>query len=100
LQRRINCRLFRRSNFLTTRGNKHIKRGTAIATFVNGKYPRKKHGNHAALYVSQDDEGITVVEQFRGVSAQERKLKFLGKTKDGYVNPSNNGDAFSIIELP
>ena len=28
-----------------------IKKGTAIATFVDGFYPNKPHGNHAALYI-------------------------------------------------
>jgi hypothetical protein len=26
-----------------------IAKGTAIATFVSGKYPNKAHGNHAAF---------------------------------------------------
>ena len=84
------------------RGHKTIKRGTAIATFVDGKYPNKSHGNHAALYVSQDDKGIWVVDQWEGKTAPftKRRLPFMGKNADGtYKDPSNNGDAFSIIEL-
>src|SRR5687768_5707522 len=65
------------------RGNKTIKRGTAIATFVNGEYENNKHGNHAALYVSQDADGITVVEQWNTLEKpQKRTLPFLGE-KDG-----------------
>lgn len=83
------------------KGNTTIKKGTAIATFVDGKYPNKEHGNHAALYVSQDSTGITVIDQWESLpKPHERKLKFLGKNKNGgYEDPSNNGDAFSIIEL-
>lgn len=84
------------------KGNATIKKGTAIATFVNGSYPNDAHGNHAALYVSQDSTGIKVVEQWSSLpKPQVRVLAFLGKTADGsaWENPSNNGDAFSIIEL-
>lgn len=84
------------------RGHKTIKRGTAIATFVDGRYPNKSSGNHAALYVSQDDNGIWVIDQWEGKTAPftKRRLGFMGKNGDGtYKDPSNNGDAFSIIEL-
>lgn len=82
------------------KGNSTIKKGTAIATFVNGRYPNKPHGNHVALYVSQDTTGITVVDQWTGKLPGERVLPFLGEKDGAYVDPSNNGDAFSIIELP
>ena len=84
------------------KGSATIKRGTAIATFVDGAYPNDAHGNHAALYVSQDSQGIKVVEQWETLKKpQIRVLPFLGKKGDGsgWDNPSNNGDAFSIIEL-
>jgi hypothetical protein len=84
----------------TVRDNKTIKKGTAIATFVNGRYPNEKHGNHAALYVSQNSDGIVVVDQWTGKDAGKRTLPFLGKNDKGaWIDPSNNGDAFSIIEL-
>ena len=49
-------------------GNGHlIPPGTAIATFDSaGVYPNRKHGNHAALFVSEDGKSITVVDQYRG----------------------------------
>ena len=81
------------------KGNKTIKKGTAIATFVNGRYPNEEHGNHAALYVSQDTNAIKVVDQWTGKLPGERDLPFLGSKDGTYVDPSNNGDAFSIIEL-
>lgn len=44
-------------------GNKSLSPGTAIATFVNGRYPNRPHGNHAAFYLGQDAGGIYVVDQ-------------------------------------
>ena len=82
------------------KGNSTIKKGTAIATFVNGKYPNKAHGNHSAFYISQDATGIKVMDQWtsKGKIAS-RVLTFNGQKKDGtYLDPSNNGDAFSVIE--
>lgn len=84
------------------KGHPSIKRGTAIATFVNGVYPNDEHGNHAALYVSQNAAGIWVVEQWKSLTRpQKRQLSFKGKNDagTGWKDPSNNGDAFSIIEL-
>jgi hypothetical protein len=82
------------------RDNKTIKRGTAIATFVDGKYPNNEHDNHAALYVSQDAGGIQVLDQWSSKKTiTTRTMSFQGKAKDGtYIDPSNNGDAMSIIE--
>lgn len=79
-----------------------IKKGTAIATFVNGRYQNLEHGNHAAFYISQSVTGIVIVEQFESLATiQKRTLAYLGvDEKTGrYNNPSNNGDAFSVIEL-
>lgn len=82
------------------RGNATIKKGTAIATFVNGVYPNAEHGNHAALYVSQESDRIWVIDQWEDQPPHKRYLLFKGQNADGtYIDPSNNGDAFSIIEL-
>jgi hypothetical protein len=52
--------------------------------------------------MSQDASGITVMDQWVSTSKptiSSRKLFFKGKNRDGtFVDPSNNGDAFSIIE--
>src|SRR4051794_16300441 len=81
---------------VTVKGDTSIARGTAIATFVGGKYPNQAHGNHAALYLSQDAAGIQVMDQWKSKSTiASRTLRFQGKNKDGtFVDPSNNGDAF------
>ncbi|KQO26855.1 hypothetical protein ASF11_04070 [Acidovorax sp. Leaf76] len=84
----------------TVKGNLLLTKGTVIATFVNGKYPNKPTGNHAAFYVSQDASGITVVDQWTGSGKiRKRVLPFLGKDKTGkFVDPSGNGDAFSVVD--
>jgi hypothetical protein len=87
----------------SVRGNLTIPKGTAIATFVNGSYPNGAHGNHAALFISQDGGGIWVMDQWkddpRKPLVSKRYIPFKGKWKDGsFVDPSNNADAFSIIE--
>jgi hypothetical protein len=88
------------------RGNLLLRPGTAIATFVNGKYQSHAHGNHAALYIKQDAGGIYLMDQWNDRSAKPKKttvssryIQFFGKDKHGnYNSPSNNGDAFSVIE--
>jgi len=81
----------------------HIPVGTAIATFVNGKYQSHAHGNHAALFLRRDACCIWVMDQWANdkdkPKISSRPIPARGKHKNGeYVNPSNNADAFSIIE--
>jgi hypothetical protein len=71
-----------------------IKFGTAIATFVDGKYPNKRTGNHAAIFVSGDAEGIVVWDQWVGRPVGKRTIRF----KNGEGSPSNDASAFSAIE--
>ena len=83
------------------KGAARLTAGTAIATFVGGHFPQHgKTGKHAGLYLRQDAAGIWVVDQWSSsVRIQKRRLRFKGKDKAGhYVDPSNNGDAFSVIE--
>jgi len=85
------------------KGNFSITKGTAIATFVNGKYPNYGSGQHAALFISQDAAGIWVMDQWKGdpnkpkVSKRHIRSKEKG-TNGTFIDPSNNADAFSIIE--
>ena len=82
------------------KGNLTLRKGTAIATFVEGQYQNHASGNHAAFYIGQGADGIYVVDQWRGSKkVMQRTLSFLGKDKGGhFIRPSNNGDAFSVIE--
>ncbi len=77
------------------RGN-DIPVGTAIASFENGRYPNRSTGNHAAIYLGQNSEGLIVLDQWRSLGrAQIRVIRFKGG--DTGI-PSNNGNAFSVIE--
>lgn len=84
----------------SVKGNVLLAKGTAIATFVDGKYPNHASGNHAAFYISQDSVGIWVVDQWStSKTLQKRRLTFKGQDENGnFISPSNNGDAFLVIE--
>lgn len=79
-----------------------IRKGTAIATFKNGRYPNQKHGNYAAFFLRQAINGIYVMDQWNDKKKpriSERLLESQGTNKDGsFKNPSDNADAFFVIE--
>jgi hypothetical protein len=85
---------------LKVRGCFGIKKGTVIATFVNGRYLSHPTGNHAAFYIGQDATGIVIVDQWTtSGSIRKRRIAFMGKDKGGsFITPSNNADAFSVVE--
>lgn len=74
--------------------------GTAIATFVNGKYPDNESGQHAAFFLSYAGKAIWVMDQWKndkkklGVSS---RLIHPGPPRGGRL--SNNAEAFYVIEL-
>lgn len=75
----------------TVKDNPAIIEGTAIATF-NGK---GHYTGHAAIYVSQDHQGIHVYDQWitgAGKPVGPRLVKWNG------VGTSNNGHGFYVIE--
>lgn len=71
-----------------------IDKGTAIATFIEGVYPSLDTGNHAAIYVEQNADGLVVWDQWTGQPVHKRTIYFRG----GTGKLSNDGDAFSVIE--
>lgn len=88
-------------------GNKDILPGTAIATFVNGRYLSMPHGNHAALFVRHAVNGFWVMDQWidrpdRAVRPISERfipaLKGKRQRSGSWPNASNNANAFSIIE--
>jgi hypothetical protein len=83
-------------------GDRSLAPGTAIATFVKGKWPAKPRGNHAAFYLGQVSNGMYIMDQWNRSDKSTISSRFiyrLGKNKDGtYVRPSDNADAFSVIE--
>jgi hypothetical protein len=83
-------------------GNKSLRPGTAIATFVKGRWPALKKGNHSAFYVGQVSNGIYVIDQWPGRDKKFISKRFIYVKKifaDGsFETPSDNAAAFSVIE--
>jgi hypothetical protein len=75
-----------------------IPRGTAIATFdEKGRYPTDALGKHAAVYLSHNEVGITVLDQWNNQGeVLERVIRF---NRPATTRRSNNGDTFSVIEV-
>lgn len=82
------------------RGRDAIPYGTAVATFVNGRYANAKHGNHVAIYIRQHPiEGVLVFDQWTHENPDKRKpagLRWM-PFGDGVTDRSNDGAALSII---
>ena len=83
-------------------GNKMLKKGTAIATFVNGRYPNHSHGNHAAFFVKAFGNGIWIIDQWKNDLKTRISLRFIvakGRNRQGkFLRPSESADAYSVIE--
>lgn len=84
-------------------GNKTIREGTAIANFVNGRWPGLSHGNHAAFYLGQVSDGMYIVDQWKNNATKprisKRFIRRLGEDKNGnFIRPTENADAFWVIE--
>ena len=71
-----------------------LEPGTAIATFgLTGTYLNDEHGlSHAAVYLTQNDKGLLVLDQWKGQPVHQRLLRF------GAPLPINNGECFYVIE--
>jgi len=69
--------------------------GTAIASFQGGKYMNDTTGkSHAAIFVSQDANGIVVWDQWIGQPVHTRTIRFQATG----ATPVNNGNEYSVIE--
>jgi hypothetical protein len=80
------------------RGNPHISPGTAIATFeTDGSYTSES-GNHAAIYLYQDEHGIWVYDQWQGQPVHKRLIRFEGGSGAKWGSKSNDGRRFAVIE--
>ena len=80
------------------RGNPNISRGTAIATFeADGTYTSAS-GNHAAIYLDQDDRGIWVYDQWQGQPVHKRLVRFEAGRGGKWGSKSNDGRRFAVIE--
>jgi hypothetical protein len=76
----------------------HIARGTAIATFESDGSYTSESGNHAAIYLCQDDDGIWVYDQWRGQPVHKRLIPFEGGSGAKRGSRSNDGRRFAVIE--
>ena len=79
-------------------GNPHIPRGTAIATFESDGSYTSESGNHAAIYLHQDEHGIWVYDQWRGQPVHKRLIRFEGGSGAKWGSKSNDGRRFAVIE--
>jgi hypothetical protein len=61
-------------------GNRAIARGTAIANFVNGKWPRLAHGNHSAFYMDQVSLPLRLPDDVRECAVSNRKGEHAGES--------------------
>ena len=84
-------------------GSTGIARGTAIATFENGRYPNRASGKHAAIFLAYAGASIWVLDQWQSKTKKHitKRLIRIGRRRaDGsLMEPSNASDAFSVIEL-
>jgi len=79
------------------RGNRSIPPGTVIATFeADGTYTPES-GNHAAIYVSQNETGIRVYDQWSGQPVHQRVIRFEGGWGAGSGSKSNDGKLFRVV---
>jgi hypothetical protein len=78
------------------RGNSRIARGTA--TFESDASYTSESGNHAAIYLDQDDHGIWVYDQWRGQPVHKRLIPFDGGSGAKWGSKSNDGRRFAVIE--
>lgn len=90
--------------------NPNIRLGTAIATFVDGRYPNKSTGQHAAFFLRHGPkgDGFWVMDQWkdkpgqriRPVESRYIRSQHRKQNADGtWYWASDNADAFSIIEV-
>ncbi len=70
-----------------------VASGTAIATFKDGKYPSQK-GYHVRSLSVRMTKRIVVWDQWKGQPVHKRTIGFMA----GEGKPSNDGDAYSVIE--
>jgi hypothetical protein len=79
-------------------GNPHIAPGTAIATFESDGSYTSESGNHAAIYLYQDERGLWVYDQWRGQPVHKRLIRFEGGSGSKWGSKSNDGTRFAVIE--
>ncbi len=84
-------------------GSTGLQRGTAIATFEDGRYPNRQTGNHAAIFLAYAGKSIWVLDQWKSDKKKRVERRLIRPALPGangrFADPSNSADAFSVIEL-
>lgn len=85
-------------------GSRGLQPGTAIATFVDGRYPNKSTGNHAAFFLSYAGSAIWVMDQWKNDDKRPwvaaRLIRPGLKDRGGTLrDPSNAAEAYYVIEM-
>lgn len=80
------------------KGDTTVAQGTAIATFdPTGAYGNHTDGrSHAAIYVSQNAQGLVVYDQWTGQPVHQRTVWFRDSSYTGHA--VNDGNQFYVIE--
>lgn len=74
-----------------------IARGTAIAMFdENGSYPTDVEGRRAAIYLSHEQQGIKVLDQWNSQGEVQMRTILFNRPKG--TKRSNDGDTYYVIE--
>lgn len=93
------------------RNCRDIVEGTVIATLLDGIYPNEDTGNHVAIFVKKNSDGITVFDQYPGKEPGERPIRYKGAanariektlpdgTKKRVLAMSNDGDFYYVVEV-
>lgn len=79
--------------------SKGLRPGTAIATFVDGRYPHNSSGQHAALFLAYAGAAIWVVDQWKNDPQKptvSRRLIYPRPPRGGHM--SNSAGSFYVIE--
>ena len=71
-----------------------LEYGSIIATFKDGIYPNQT-GYHAAIYISHDDKGIWVWDQWIGTPVHKRLIRF----RNDKAPASNTAQDYSVVRL-
>ena len=81
-------------------GDMRIARGTAIATFEDGRYANRRGFDHAAIFLEYAGAGIWVLDQGDGGTVQRSFIPTGQADNNGdFADPAKAAAAFSVIEL-
>lgn len=74
-----------------------IEPGTAIATFINGRYPnaQRRGSKHAAIFLRAGEGGIWVLDQF--AHQKTAKERFIPWHHPSDRRPANNASSYSTV---